>query len=76
MGQNTVTSVIGFSSYIADRTRGFTGREKVFEAINSWLTKPKRLRSFILTGEPGSPILSLAVLMIWLVRMGILETNH
>lgn len=45
---------IDFSSFIADRTINFNGREWVFEAIQNWLADPKGDRFFLLTGEPGS----------------------
>jgi len=45
---------IDFSSYIAERTTNFTGREWVFEAIQNWLAEPNGDRFFLLTGEPGS----------------------
>ncbi|MBD2234615.1 AAA family ATPase [Phormidium tenue] len=45
---------IDFSNYIADRTLNFTGREWVFEAIQSWLADSNGDRFFLLTGEPGS----------------------
>lgn len=45
---------IDFSNYIVDRTLDFTGREWVFEVIQSWLADPKGDRFFLLTGEPGS----------------------
>jgi hypothetical protein len=45
---------IDFSSFIAERTTNFTGREWVFEAIQNWLADPNGDRFFLLTGEPGS----------------------
>lgn len=52
--QSATKPVIDFSSYIAERTSDFTGREWVFQAINDWLAKPDGSRYFLLTGEPGS----------------------
>jgi hypothetical protein len=34
-------------------TRDFTGREWVFQAIDTWLADPKGPTFFIITGEPG-----------------------
>src|SRR4051812_2852522 len=47
-------SVIDFSDYVTDRTRDFTGREWVFNAIDGWLATPTGERTFLLTGGPGS----------------------
>jgi WD40 repeat protein len=48
-----VQTVIDFSSYIADRTKDFTGRDWVFKAIDKWLDAHEG-RIFLLTGGPGS----------------------
>jgi predicted ATPase len=45
---------LDFSDYIDERTRGFTGREWVFKAIDLWLKQPAGSSCFLLTGEPGS----------------------
>ena len=45
---------LDFSTYIADRTKDFTGREWVFAEINQWLADPNGARFFLLAGEPGS----------------------
>jgi hypothetical protein len=45
--------VIDFTSYIAERTRDFTGREWVLAEIDHWLANPDAPRYFVLTGEPG-----------------------
>jgi hypothetical protein len=42
-----------FSSYLAERTRDFTGREWVFAEIDCWLATPDASRLFTITGEPG-----------------------
>jgi tetratricopeptide (TPR) repeat protein len=47
-------AIIDFSRYISDRTRDFTGREWVFQAINDWLADPGAPPFFLITGEPGS----------------------
>lgn len=52
--QSATKPVIDFSSYIAERTIDFTGREWVFQRINEWLAYPGGSRYFLLTGEPGS----------------------
>jgi len=44
---------LDFSTYVLDRTRDFTGREWVFQAVNDWLDDPAGERFFLLTGEPG-----------------------
>jgi hypothetical protein len=54
MVQNEGKPVIDFTSYIAERTFNFTGREWVFQAINEWLADPAGARFFLLKGEPGS----------------------
>lgn len=46
--------MLDFSSYILARTRNFTGREWVFEAIDDWLQDSRAARVFLLAGEPGS----------------------
>jgi hypothetical protein len=45
---------LDFSAYIANRTRGFVGREWVFAEIDRWLADPDAPRYFIITGEPGT----------------------
>lgn len=45
---------LGFTEYIAERTRDFTGRQYVFEAVHEWLSQPSGPRFFLLTGRPGS----------------------
>ncbi|HWF87570.1 MAG TPA: hypothetical protein VN659_02010 [Pyrinomonadaceae bacterium] len=42
-----------FSEYIAERTQFFTGREWVFEKINTWLSA-NNSRIFLLAGRPGT----------------------
>ena len=54
MGHDGARSSIDFTSYVADATRDFTGREWVFAAIDDWLAPPATMRHFLLTGEPGS----------------------
>lgn len=53
--------VIDFSSYIADRTRDFTGREWVFAEIDCWLADPEARPSSSLPASQGSarPLLPL-----------------
>ena len=46
--------VINFSSYTAERTFKFTGREWVLQAIDTWLADPIGAHFFVLTGEPGA----------------------
>lgn len=41
------------STYIAERTRDFTGREWIFAEIDRWLADPDAPRYSIITGEPG-----------------------
>jgi hypothetical protein len=50
----SVLPVIDFTSYVADKTREFTGREWVFTAINGWLADLHGPHAFLLTGKPGS----------------------
>ena len=47
-------SSIDFTSYITERTRDFTGREWVFQAVQAWLADSHGPRFFLLTGDPGS----------------------
>jgi WD40 repeat protein len=54
MGQSDTKPVIDFTSYIADRSRNFTGREWIFKKVHDWLAKRDGPRFFLLTGEPGS----------------------
>jgi hypothetical protein len=42
------------SSFLADRTRHFTGRQWVFDAIGAWLSDKAGARAFLLTGGPGT----------------------
>jgi hypothetical protein len=42
------------SSELEDRTRHFTGRQWVFDAIGRWLSDPAGARVFLLTGGPGT----------------------
>jgi len=46
--------VIDFSAYVAERTRGFDGRNWVFQAIDRWLADAAGAPLFLLTGEPGA----------------------
>lgn len=43
-----------FSSYIAERTTGFTGREWVFEQVDAWLADPTAPPLFRIAGLPGA----------------------
>ena len=45
--------MLDFSTYIADRTRDFVGREWIFAEIDRWLEDPAAPRYFIITGEPS-----------------------
>ena len=38
---------------IEESTKGFTGREWVFQAIDDWLADVSGSRSFIISGDPG-----------------------
>jgi hypothetical protein len=46
-------SQLDFSSFIAERTRHFTGRRWVEAAIDVWLSDRNAPTYFILTGDPG-----------------------
>jgi len=52
---------IDFGPFTTERTRDFTGREWVFEAIDQWLGRKDSPRYFLLTGEPGSGKTAVAV---------------
>lgn len=56
--------MIDFSRYIARRTRDFTGRRWVFEAVHEWLADEDAPRIFLLTGEPGSGKTALAARLV------------
>lgn len=45
---------LDFAGHIAGLTRGFTGRDWVFRAIDDWLSRDSAPPFFLLTGEPGS----------------------
>ena len=45
---------LDFTSYLAERTDDFTGREWLFDAVAAWYADPGSERCFLLTGEPGA----------------------
>jgi WD40 repeat protein len=45
---------LDYTELVTERTRGFTRREWVFEAIDGWLGDPGGARVFLLTGRPGT----------------------
>ncbi|MGD0605111.1 MAG: ATP-binding protein [Streptosporangiaceae bacterium] len=45
---------LDFTSYLAERTDEFTGREWLFDAVAEWYADPGSGRCFLLTGEPGA----------------------
>jgi hypothetical protein len=45
---------LDFTSYLAERTDEFTGREWLFDAVAEWHADPGSERCFLLTGEPGA----------------------
>jgi len=45
---------LDFTSYLAERTEEFTGREWLFDAVAAWHADPGSERCFLLTGEPGT----------------------
>lgn len=52
--ETTVTWIeLDFSTYIAERTEHFTGREWIVTEIERWLAGPAAPRTFLLTGDPG-----------------------
>lgn len=46
--------VIDFTAYVADRARGFAGRDWLLRQLDEWLADPAGPRFFLLTGEPGA----------------------
>src|ERR1700694_2795383 len=53
MSASTAPSSLDFSSYIAERTRDFTGRRWVFDEFDRWLSTRGAPRYFMIVGEPG-----------------------
>jgi hypothetical protein len=51
---DVTSAAVGLSSLIADRTRDLTGRERVSEAIDAWLSDLAGSRAFPLIGRPGT----------------------
>ena len=45
---------LDFRPHVLERTRDFTGRQWVFQAVDNWLASPDGPRFFLLSGEPGS----------------------
>jgi WD40 repeat protein len=60
--------VIDFSTLIAERTKDFTGREWVFQAINDWLMGSEKARIFLLTGDPGTGKSAIAARLVQMSR--------
>lgn len=50
--QRTAEAMIDYSAYIADKTRGFTGREFVFSALRRFLV-PQGSGYLLIRGDPG-----------------------
>jgi hypothetical protein len=48
---------LDFSAYIAERTRDFIGRERVFAEIDAWLADPDGPRSLSLAGWASAEFL-------------------
>ncbi len=46
-------TVLDFSTYIAERTYDFTGRDWILAEIERWLADPDAPSTFIITGDPG-----------------------
>jgi hypothetical protein len=49
----SITKTFDFAPHIADLSKGFVGREWVFDEINRWLADPAGAAFLIITGEPG-----------------------
>jgi tetratricopeptide (TPR) repeat protein len=60
MGTSDTLFIIDFTSYMTERTRDFSGRAWVFQAIEAWLADSHGPRFFLLTGNPGSGKTSIA----------------
>ena len=58
------TQVLDFSDFIADRTKDFTGREWVFQRVETWHADPGGSRVFLLTGKPGTGKSSVAARLV------------
>src|SRR4051794_33670108 len=48
------SAIVDFTEYIAERTRGFSGRGWLFDAVAEWLSDRDSGRSLLLIGEPGA----------------------
>ena len=53
MNHSTRDSPFEFSTFVADRTRSFTGRKWVFAEIDRWLADSAGPSLLVITGEPG-----------------------
>ena len=60
MGTSDTASLIDFTSYMTERTRDFTGRAWIFQAVQARLADSHGPRFFLLTGDPGSGKSSIA----------------
>jgi hypothetical protein len=60
MERGASVPIIDFSSDIAQSTRFFAGRQRIFKLIDDWLASPRGSHVFLLTGEPGSGKTALA----------------
>lgn len=71
--QSGSTPFAFFSSFIADHTKDFTGREWVFAEIDRWLADPAGPSFFIITGEPGVGKSAIAA---WLMQVSDIAAYH
>jgi hypothetical protein len=56
----SVPPVIDFTTYVAERSRRFTGRGWLLQQFDDWLTDSAAPRVFLLNGEPGAGKTALA----------------
>ncbi len=57
------SSIIDYTSYVERSSRGFVGREWLFQAVNNWLADPLGTRTLLIAGDPGSGKTAIAAML-------------